>query len=103
MNLAPNSTAGSATAGLNPAPAARWLEGAVEIAPLLLRAGELRPLLAVGAAGGAARNSLLLHVDLIDQTLLIDPPQPPLLEPLPSRLALSTRIDGGALDFAGES
>lgn len=102
MNLAPNSTAGSATTGLNPAPAARWLEGAVELAPLLLRAGELRPLLAVGAAGGAARNSLLLHVDLIDQTLLIDPPQPPLLEPLPARLALSTRIDGGALDFAAD-
>lgn len=81
------------------APMPRWLEGPSELAPLLLRAGELRPLLAVGAAGGAARNSLLLHVDLIEQKLLIDPPQPPLLEPLPARLSLSTRIEGGALDF----
>lgn len=77
----------------------RWLEGPNDLAPLLLRAGELRPLLAVATPGGAARNSVLLHVDLIDQTLLIDPPQPPLLEPLPERLAMSTRIEGGALDF----
>ncbi|TAM28168.1 MAG: hypothetical protein EPN60_07505, partial [Nevskiaceae bacterium] len=61
MNLAPNTTASGPVSALNPAPAARWLEGPVELAPLLLRAGELRPLLAVGAAGGAARNSLLLH------------------------------------------
>lgn len=85
-----------------PAPALRWLEGPSELAPLLLRAGELRPLLAVGTPGGASRNSLLLHVDLIDQKLIIDPPQPPLLEPLQARLSLSTRIDGGALDFAAD-
>ena len=92
-----------ATAELQPVEPAvagpRWLEGPADLAPLLLRAGELRPLLAVGTPGGAARNSVLLHVDLIDQTLLIDPPQPPLLEPLPERLAMSTRIEGGALDF----
>lgn len=96
----------SATGALQPvvaaAPATRWLEGPAELAPLLLRAGELRPLLAVGVAGGAARNSLLLCVDLIEQKLLIDPPQPPLLEPLPARLSLSTRIEGGALDFAAD-
>ena len=102
MSLAANTAGANAIGTLNPAPTARWLEGPSELAPLLLRAGELRPLLAVGAAGGGARNSLLLQVDLIEQMLLIDPPQPPLLEPLPSRLALSTRIDGGALDFAAD-
>ncbi|MDP3858427.1 MAG: PilZ domain-containing protein [Stagnimonas sp.] len=83
-------------------PVPRWLEGAAELAPLLLRAGELRPLLAVGVPGGSARNSLLLHVDLIDQKLLIDRPQPALLDPPPARLSLSTRIDGGALDFVAD-
>ena len=102
MSLTTGTASATVAGALSPAPTARWLEGPVEIAPLLLRAGELRPLLAVGAAGGAARNSLLLHVDLIDQTLIIDPPQPPLLEPLTPRLALSTRIDGGALDFAAD-
>ena len=57
-----------ATAELHPVEPAvagpRWLEGPADLAPLLLRAGELRPLLAVGTPGGAARNSVLLHVDL---------------------------------------
>jgi len=88
-----------AVTAITTAPAPRWLEGASDLAPLLLRAGELRPLLAVGAAGGAARNSLLLYVDLVEQKLFIDLPQPPLLEPLPTRLSLATRIEGGALDF----
>lgn len=81
--------------------APRWIDDAAEIGRLLIQAAGRRLMLAVGGSGGP-RNALLLAADPNTQTLVIDPPFPPLAQPpqLGEMLSLSTRIDGAVMDFS---